>query len=155
FANDIFKKVLVKKGIVNVSDEKADRISLRISRVAVLGVGVAAALLVINPPSFLGDLMWIGISGVSAGTLGPIMYAGFGRKKASACGAVGSAVMGLFTCLVMVCTGMEAIPLAAGGWSTLVGIISMGILAYTIKGPANAYKARSICRYIQNIQKVF
>ncbi|HLR79655.1 MAG TPA: sodium:pantothenate symporter [Bacillota bacterium] len=138
FANDIFKKVLVKKGIVNVSDEKADRISLRISRVAVLGVGVAAALLVINPPSFLGDLMWIGISGVSAGTLGPIMYAVFGRKKASPRAAEGSMVIGLITYLVIVFTGIEPSPLAAGGWATLVGIISMWILAYTIKSPAKA-----------------
>src|SRR5699024_9937151 len=130
---------------VNVSDEKADRISLRISRVAVLGVGVAAALLVINPPSFLGDLVWIGISVASAGTLGPIMYAVFGRKKASPRAAEGSMVIGLISYLVIVFTGIELSAGAAGDRATLVGIISMWILAHTFKSPAKAYKARSIC----------
>src|SRR5699024_2360636 len=121
------------------------RISLRISRGAVLGVGVAAALLVINPPSFLGDLMWIAISGVSAGTLGPIMYAVFGRKKASPRAAEGSMVIGLITYLVIVFTGIETSQLAAGGWATLVGMMSMWFISYTLKSPAKAEKARSIC----------
>src|SRR5699024_9277751 len=40
FANDIFLKVLVKRGVVKADDEKANRISLMISRVAVILTGV-------------------------------------------------------------------------------------------------------------------
>ncbi len=132
------KKVLVKKGIVKVSEEKADKIALKISRIAVLGVGVIAAILVISPPPFLADLMWVGISGVSAGTLGPIMYAVFGKKKASPRAAEGSMIIGMAAYLVIVFTGVESSPLAAGGWATAIGIISMFILANIFKRPVKA-----------------
>jgi len=135
FANDIFKKVLVKRGIIKVKEENVDKIALQISRYAVLGVGVAASLLVLNPPAFMGDLMWIGISGVSAGTLGPIMYAIFGKRKASPRAAEGSMIIGLIFYLIIVFTGIEPSPLAAGGWATVVGIAVMWTLAYTIKSP--------------------
>ncbi|HLR67064.1 MAG TPA: sodium:pantothenate symporter, partial [Virgibacillus sp.] len=140
FANDIFKKVLVKRGIVKVKEENVDKISLRISRYAVLAVGVVASLLVLNPPQFMGDLMWIGISGVSAGTLGPIIYAILGKRKASPRAAEGSMIIGLVFYLIIVFTGIESSPLAAGGWATLVGISAMWILAYTIKQPKTGNK---------------
>src|SRR5699024_900579 len=140
FANDIFKKVLVKRGIVKVKEENVDKISLRISRYAVLAVGVVASLLVLNPPQFMGDLMWIGISGVSAGTLGSIIYAILGKRKASPRAAEGSMIIGLVFYLIIVFTGIESSPLAAGGWATLVGISAMWILAYTIKQPKTGNK---------------
>lgn len=129
FANDIYKKVLVKRGWIQATPERADEVALKMSRVVVLIVGVLAALLVINPPTFLADLMWIGISGVSAGTLGPVMYAVFGKKRAGARAAEGSMIIGLLFYLVIVFTGIESSPLAAGGWATLVGIVTMWILA--------------------------
>ncbi|HEY4600258.1 MAG TPA: sodium:pantothenate symporter [Cerasibacillus sp.] len=138
FANDIFKKVLVKRNIIKVKEENVDKIALKISRIAVLGVGVVAALLVLNPPSFLADLMWVGISGVSAGTLGPIMYAVFGKKKASPRAAEGSMIIGMTAYLIIVFTGIESSPLAAGGWATLIGIISMFVLANIFKRPVEA-----------------
>src|SRR5699024_4342202 len=115
--------------------DNADKVVLQISRYAVIGVGVAASLLVLNPPAFMGDLMWIGISGVSAGTLGPIIYAIFGKRKASPRAAEGSMIVGLVFYLIIVFTGIESSPLAAGGWATVVGIVIMWLLAYTIKPP--------------------
>lgn len=138
FANDIFKKVLVKRNIIKVKEENVDKIALKISRIAVLGVGVVAALLVLNPPSFLADLMWVGISGVSAGTLGPIMYAVFGKKKASPRAAEGSMIIGMTAYLIIVFTGVESSPLAAGGWATLIGIVAMFLLANIFKRPVEA-----------------
>ena len=140
FANDIYKKVLVKRGIIKTAPEKVDQIALKISRIVVLIVGVLAALLVLNPPTFLADLMWIGISGVSAGTLGPVMYAVFGRKRASGRAAEGSMFIGIVFYLVIVFTGIESSPLAAGGWATLVGIVSMWILANIFPRPAQVEK---------------
>lgn len=135
FANDIYRKYLVRKGIVKVSKEKSDKIAMNISRWSVLFVGVAASLLVLNPPPFLGDLMWIGISGVSAGTLGPIMYAVFSRRKASPRAAEASMIIGLLSYLIIVFTGIESSPLAAGGWATCIGIAIMLILANVLKRP--------------------
>ncbi|MCG5105022.1 sodium:solute symporter family protein [Oceanobacillus alkalisoli] len=135
FANDIYRKFLVKRGIVKVTEEQMQKTARRISRWAVIVVGVLACFLVLSPPPFLGDLMWIGISGVSAGTLGPIMYAVFSRKKASPRAAEASMIFGLVSYLIIVLTGIESSPLAAGGWATCVGIAVMVILANVLKRP--------------------
>ncbi|MRG84818.1 sodium:solute symporter family protein [Salinibacillus xinjiangensis] len=135
FANDIYRKVLVKRGIVKADEDKVNKVSLNISRFAVIVVGIAAVTIVLNPPQFLGDFMWIGISGVSAGTLGPVLYAVFSRKKASPRAAESSMVIGLLSYLVIFFGGFESSPLAAGGWATLVGIGVMWILASVLKRP--------------------
>jgi len=133
FANDIFYKVLVRRNIVKVDEAKATRISLLISRISVVIVGIVSLLLVLNPPEYLGDIMWIGISGVAAGTLGPILFVIFGKKKPSARAAELSMIVGLATYLIVYFTGIIPSTMAAGGWSTVVGVIVMWIGAYTIK----------------------
>ena len=133
FSNDIFYKVLVRRNIVKVDEAKANRISLLISRISVIIVGIVSLLLVFNPPEYLGDIMWIGISGVAAGTLGPILYVIFGKKKASPRAAEVSMVIGLLTYLIVYFTGIIPSTMAAGGWSTVVGVVVMWIGAYTFK----------------------
>src|SRR5690625_3013670 len=135
FANDIYRKVLVNRGVVKASEEKMQRTAMNISRWAVFVVGILACLLVLQPPPFLGDLMWVGISGVSAGTLGPIIYAVFSRRKASKRAAEASMVIGLISYLIIVFTGIESSPQAAGGWATCIGIAVMFILANVLKRP--------------------
>lgn len=136
FANDIYRKFLVRRGHIKVSEERMEKTAMSISRWAVIVVGILACFLVLNPPPFLGDLMWIGISGVSAGTLGPVLYAVFSRKKASPRAAEASMVIGLVTYLIIVFTGIESSPQAAGGWATCVGIAVMFILANILKRPS-------------------
>src|SRR5699024_2360349 len=133
FANDIFYKVLVKRKIVKVDEKKANKISLIISRIAVIVTGIVSLLLVFNPQEYLGDIMWIGISGVAAGTLEPILYVIFGKKKASPRAAELSMIIGLLTYLIVYFTGLIPSTMAAGGWSTVVGVVVMWIGAYTIK----------------------
>lgn len=133
FANDIFLKVLVRRGIVDVGESRANRLSLTISRIAVIITGIVALLLVLNPPEYLGDIMWIGISGVAAGTLGPILYVIFGKTKPSPRAAELSMIVGLLTYLVVYFTGIIPSTMAAGGWATVIGVIVMWIGAYTIK----------------------
>ncbi len=140
FANDIYRKVLVRRGIVKADEEKMNRTAMMLSRLAVLVVGAAAVIIVLNPPEFIGDFMWIGISGVSAGTLGPILYAVFAKKKASPRAAELSMIIGLVFYLIIVFTGIEQSPQAAGGWATCVGIASMWILASIFKRPDEGEK---------------
>lgn len=135
FANDIYRKVLVRRGIVKADEEKVNKVALSIGRFAVILVGLAAMLIVLNPPQFLGDFMWIGISGVSASTLGPVLYAVFVRRKASPHAAEASMIIGLVSYLIIYFTGVEPSPQAAGGWATLIGIAVMWILASTLKRP--------------------
>ncbi|MBN8201426.1 sodium:solute symporter family protein [Bacillus sp. NTK034] len=125
FANDIYRKFLVKNGILKHEEEKVNRVALSISRWVVLGVGVIATLIVINPPVFMGNFMWIGISGVSAGTLGPILYAVFARKKVRGIAAEISMGVGIVSYLIIFFGGLETSPMAAGAWATLVGIVTM------------------------------
>lgn len=132
FANDIFYKFLVKREIIKVDDQKAQRISMYISRVAVILTGIAALLLVFQQPQYLGDVMWIGISGVAAGTLGPILYVIFGKKKASPRAAELSMVIGLFSYLIIYFTNLIPSTMAAGGWATVIGVAVMWVSAYLI-----------------------
>ncbi|SFE53441.1 sodium:solute symporter family protein [Alteribacillus iranensis] len=135
FANDIYRKVLVKRGIIKADEEKVNRISLWISRVAVVAVGLAAFLIVLQPPQYMGDVMWIGISGVAAGTMGPILYAVFGKKRASPRAAEISMVVGLVSYFVIYFGGIEPSTMAAGAWSTLIGIGTMLLLVKLLKSP--------------------
>lgn len=136
FANDIYRKVLVKRGIIKHDEETLNKTAFRISRFAVIAVGIIALLMVLNPPKFLGNFMWIGISGVASGTLGPILYTVFTRKKASPRAAEISMIVGLASYLFFYFSGLETSPLAAGGWGTVVGTLVMFVCAKLFKYPA-------------------
>jgi sodium/pantothenate symporter len=133
FANDIFLKVLVKRGIVKVSDSKAEKIALQISRLSVPVIGLLAYLIVLKPPAYMGDVMWIGISGIAAGTMGPILHAVYGRRKASARAAELSMVIGLLSYLILYFGGIVPSTMAAGAVSTFIGIAVITVLAPIIK----------------------
>ncbi|WP_099156916.1 sodium:solute symporter family protein [Virgibacillus ndiopensis] len=140
FANDIFLKVLVKKRIINVNDQKAQKIALQISRMAVPLVGMAAFLIVLKPPAYMGDVMWIGISGIAAGTMGPILYAVYGKKKASARAAELSMVVGLLSYLILYFGGIIPSTMSAGAVATFIGIATIVILARIFKEPQTVKK---------------
>ncbi|WP_249870063.1 sodium:solute symporter family protein [Oceanobacillus saliphilus] len=135
FANDIFLKFLVKRRIVNVSEEKAQKIALRISRLAVPVVGLIAFLIVLQPPVYMGDVMWIGISGVAAGTMGPILYAVYSKKKASPRAAELSMTIGLLSYLIIYFGGIIPSTMSAGAVATIIGIATMVIFAQILKNP--------------------
>ncbi len=135
FANDIFLKVLVRRGILKMSKRRAEKTALLVSRVATVGAGILACLLVLNPPRYMADIQWLGISGIAAGTLGPILYAVYGKKKAHARAAEFSMVIGLTSYLVLYFGGIEKSAMAAGAWATLIGIGLMIVLANTLKAP--------------------
>ncbi|GGB43769.1 sodium:pantothenate symporter [Virgibacillus dakarensis] len=147
FSNDIYRKVLVKRGIVKADEEKSNRVALKISRWSVIVVGLIAYLIVLNPPKFMADLMWIGIAGVSSGTMGPLLYAVFTRKKASPRAAEISMVLGLLSYLIIYFGGFERSLMAAGAWATLVGIAIMWILATILKKP--------VMEKDQDVSKIF
>jgi sodium/pantothenate symporter len=135
FANDIFLKVLVKRGIVNVSESKAEKMALQISRFSVPLIGLVAFLIVLKPPAYMGDIMWIGISGVAAGTMGPILYAVYGKRKASARAAEWSMISGLLSYLILYFGGIVASTMTAGAIATFIGIATIAVLAPLTKAP--------------------
>ncbi|ASK61215.1 sodium:pantothenate symporter [Virgibacillus phasianinus] len=135
FANDIFLKVLVKRGIVKVNDQKAEKIALQISRMAVPLIGLAAFLIVLKPPVYMGAIMWIGISGIAAGTMGPILHAVYAKKKAPARAAELSMVVGLLSYLIIYFGGIIPSTMSAGAVATFIGIATIVIAARVLKEP--------------------
>ncbi|RYG71653.1 sodium:pantothenate symporter [Lentibacillus lipolyticus] len=135
FANDIFLKLLVKRRIINISDEKAQNIALHISRLTVPLVGLSAFLIVLQPPVYMGDVLWIGVSGIAAGTMGPILYAIYSKKKAPAKAAELSMIAGLLSYLIIYFSGMVPSTMSAGAIATFIGIATIVILARVLKHP--------------------
>jgi sodium/pantothenate symporter len=130
-ANDIYRKYLVPKGYVKTPAD-VDRTSLRISRIVTLLVGIAATLLVIEPPAFIGTFIWLGISGVAAGTLGPLLIGLYFPRLASAAAAKISVVGGLGSYLVILLADFEESPLAAGAWAVLLGVAIMFVASLVL-----------------------
>lgn len=135
FANDIYRKFLVRRGYIIADEEKTNKVALSISRWTVLFVGIISFVVVLNPPEFMADLMWIGIAGVSSGTMGPLLYAVFVRKKAAARAAEISMVVGLLSYLIIYFGGFEKSIMASGAWATIIGVVIMFILAAVFKKP--------------------
>lgn len=127
-ANDIYRKFLVPKGIVKTDPEIVDEVSLKISRYVVIIVGVISYLLVLNPPESLGMFLWIGISGVASGTMGPLLAGLFWPKIATKTAAQVSLVSGVFAYIIILVTDFELSNLAAGAWAVLVGLAAMMIV---------------------------
>lgn len=132
-ANDIYAKFLVPRGYVKTAPEKVDANALKISRVVTVLTGIAATLLVIEPPAFIGTFIWIGISGVAAGTLGPLLVGLFLPARASATAAKISVVGGLGCYLVILFWGFEKSVLAAGAWAVLLGVAIMLLASLVFK----------------------
>jgi sodium/proline symporter len=139
FANDIFLKFLVKRGIVKVSDEKAQRMAFQISRMTVPVIGLLALLIVIRPPEYMGDVMWIGISGIAAGTMGPILQAVYAKRRSPARAAELSMIVGLGSYLFLYFTGIIPSTMSAGAVATFIGIATINIASWVLR-PSTAVK---------------
>lgn len=139
-ANDIYRKFLVAKGLMGkgLSTEQVDERTLSISRWATVLTGVAATLLVINPPEFIGSFIWIGISGVASATLGPILVALFLPRLARTRAAIASSVGGLGSYLVIHLIGFEPSTMAAGAWAVLIGLAIMIVAGYLFRNDQDA-----------------
>lgn len=134
FSNDFYRKTLVKRGIIKVkSQEHMDRTALKISRVATVFIGIIAALLVIDPPAFIGTLIWYGISGVASGTLGPLIIGMFMKDKVTAKGAIITMFLGVISYGIIFMMGFERSVMAAGAWA--VCISTAFFLIYTLLFP--------------------
>lgn len=81
----------------------------------------------------MGDVMWIGISGVAAGTMGPILYAIYSKKKAPARAAELSMIVGLLSYLIIYFSGIVPSTMSAGALATFIGIATIVILARVLK----------------------
>ena len=129
-ANDLYMKILVKRQIINVTQEKAEKVSLGMTKVLPAFFGIASVLLALNPPRFMGEMVWIGISGVSSATLAPMIIALLWPHRISAKAAVAGLIAGEGTYLFLyLITGLEKSVMAAGAWGVVASFITMWIVS--------------------------
>ncbi|WP_353223658.1 sodium:pantothenate symporter [Salinisphaera sp. C84B14] len=124
-ANDIYLKVLVRRGYIKKSPAEAERSALLLSRISVIVVGVVASLIVFNPPESIGMFIWVGISGVASGTLGPLLASLFFPALATRAAASCSLVAGLVAYLAIMFTDAIKSTMAAGSVGVLIGLTVM------------------------------
>ena len=128
-SNDLFLKTLVKHGIINMEEEKAERFAYGMTKVLPALIGAISLYLVFNPPPFMGVMVWIGISGVSAATLAPLIFALFLPKIANSKAAIIGAIVGesVYFYLYLI-AHIERSVMAAGAWGVLVSFVVMFVL---------------------------
>lgn len=129
-ANDIYRKFLVPKGWVKTDPSKVDDVALKLSRYTVIIIGIIAFILVLHPPASIGMYIWIGISGVASGTLGPLLIGLFFPKIATPTAAKISLVTGVLSYIVIMLANFEKSTMAAGAWSVLIGVGAMVIAGF-------------------------
>ncbi|MDR2522665.1 MAG: hypothetical protein LBC93_03040 [Synergistaceae bacterium] len=136
-ATDVFKKTLVKRGILKMSEEKADRVAFLLTRIFPTLIVAVSLYLVLNPPAFMGVMVWIGISGVASATLAPLMVAILFPRFKSAIAAICATFCGLgFYLYVYIISGIEKSVMAAGAWGVIVSFIVMFLVGCLTAGKA-------------------
>ncbi len=132
-ANDIYLKFLVRRGYIDKTKAEAEHTALWLSRWSVIAVGVIASLIVFNPPASIGMFIWIGISGVASGTLGPLLASLFFPALATRTAASCSLVAGLVAYLLILLTGAIKSTMAAGSVGVLIGLAVMLIAGFATR----------------------
>lgn len=95
-ANDIFLKFLVDENYIDMNDQRADQVARYIAQLTVIVIGIITFLLVLNPPAYIGAIIWVGISGVAAATVPPVMFGIYLPDFVTRKAAVASLFTGIF-----------------------------------------------------------
>ena len=113
-----------------MEQDDAEKLAYRMTKVLPAMIGAISLYLVFNPPPFMGVMVWIGISGVSAATLAPLIFALFMPELANAKAAIIGAIVGEGVyCYLYLIAHIERSVMAAGSWGVIVSFIVMFVLA--------------------------
>ncbi len=131
FSNDLYKRTLAPRIHAQKSEAEIERVALWISRIATVGVGVAAVYLAWSPPKFLSILLWIGVGGIVSGAAGPLVI-GLLWKRATRAGAIASFLTGvvLYTTLLVIVEWKNPFG-AAGVCVTLASVVMIVVSLLT------------------------
>ncbi|MCD7874669.1 MAG: hypothetical protein LUH17_06840, partial [Acidaminococcaceae bacterium] len=129
-ANDLFIKTLVKRKIIDMPQEKAQRIAFMMTKILPAVFGIICVLMTLHPPQFMGVMVWIGISGVASATLAPMLIAIIWPERINATAAIWGAIAGEATYMaVYLFTNIEKSVMAAGAWGLIVSFAVMWLLS--------------------------
>lgn len=132
-ANDIYRKVLVPKGIIRTAADKVEARTLQISRVVTVLTAVAAVALVVDPPDFIGSYIWIGFGGVASATMGPLLVSLMAPGLASKRAAQISSLGGFAAYIAIFILEVSASTMANGALGVLISVALMVIFGLIYK----------------------
>lgn len=129
-ANDIFKKIIVERGYIQMDNETADRVAQRIAMLTTVIVGIVAYLIVLSPPSNLGLFIWFGVAGAIAGTVAPVLIGIYLPSFATKEGAIASLVTGTsaYLLLSLVIATSESV-FVQGTGAVIVSVVTMVLVS--------------------------
>ncbi len=93
-ANDLFLGVAEKRWLANHTPEQRAHLAHKVSQVVVIGLGVVAFAIAVNPPKLLGIFGQVGVYGLIAASAVPILI-GVLVRRAGAGTALAAAIIGL------------------------------------------------------------
>lgn len=129
-ANDLFIKTLVKRKLIIMSDERAQNIAFKMTKVLPAIFGIICVGMALNPPKFMGVMVWIGISGVASATLAPMLIAILWPHRINAKAAIAGAIAGEAVYMGMyLFSNIEKSVMAAGAWGLIVSFVVMWVLS--------------------------
>jgi Na+/proline symporter len=104
--------------------------------------GAICVWLALNPPAFMGVMVWIGISGVASATLAPMLFALLWPKRVNAAAAIIGLIAGEGTYVILyLITKIEKSVMAAGAWGVVASFIAMWIASSFTAGSKETTKA--------------
>lgn len=146
FSNDIYRRVLAKRGIVhgNKTDEEVDRYATWISRVAIVSLAIVSGILALTPPDYINILVNAGNYGFTSSVM-PVIAIGAVWKKANSTGAVVSLVVGPLLYLYLYIFQIPNNPFIAGTITLGVAALIMVAVSYVSSGtPTQALRTSSV-----------
>lgn len=128
-ASDLFRKTLVGRGYIKMDAAAADRAAYMMTKFLPAIFGVICILMALNPPQFMGVMVWIGISGVASATLAPMLIAILWPRRIDAKAAIAGAIVGEGVYMtVYLFTNIEKSVMAAGAWGLIASFATMWLL---------------------------
>lgn len=131
-ANDIFLKYLVGEGHIDMEDERADRVSKLIAQAVVIVSGIIAYYIALTSPFDIGELIWVGISGVAAATVPPIMVGIYLPNFVTRKAAMSSLVIGVLGYITITMLSNSPSVFVTGSQALILStIVMIGVSAIT------------------------
>ncbi|SEH15665.1 sodium/proline symporter [Natronorubrum sediminis] len=128
-ANDIFLKYLVAEDYVDMDEDRADVFSRYLAQVTVFGIGVVSFAIALTAPWNIGELIWIGISGVAAATVPPVMLGIYFPNFVTRIAAQVSMVVGVFGYIVIHFTASTPSVFVRGTYALLLATAVMIVVS--------------------------
>lgn len=125
-SNDLFLKTLVRNGFIKMEKERAEKIAFTMTKILPAFFGIICVLMTLNPPKFMGVMVWIGISGVASATLAPMLIAILWPERINARAAIAGAIVGEAVYMIMyLFMQIEKSVMAAGAWGLIASFAVM------------------------------